>query len=126
MALESTAAFCSDAIGSSGGLYVNLLGVESQRSDVRSVFYLGYSASGESFIFEGQHFPAKPEDFVFAKSFSAVAERLWMEGKWKSHPVRVGSGGLIGVLDGMKQMKEGKVSGEKLVYLVDDTEWPAV
>ncbi|KAI5456505.1 putative zinc-binding oxidoreductase ToxD [Mariannaea sp. PMI_226] len=124
VSLESTAAYCSDAISSSGGLYVNLLGAKSSRSDVHSIDYLGYNASGEIYIFEGKRFPARLEDFLFARDFVAVAERLWAEGKWKAHPVRVGSGGLIGVLDGMKQMKDGKVSGEKLVYLVDETAWP--
>lgn len=56
--------------------------------------------------------------------FLSIAEKLWEEGKWKPHPTRVGSGGLIGVLGGMKEMKEGKVSGEKLVYLVDETKLP--
>lgn len=124
MSLESTAAFCSDAISSKGGRYVNLLGVESARPDVRSIYYLAYSASGESYIFEGDSYPAAPEDFIFTRDFLVVAEKLWAEGKWKTHPVRVESGGFIGVLDGMKEMKAGKVSGEKLVYFVDETEWP--
>jgi hypothetical protein len=35
------------------------------------------------------------------------------------HPVKLGSGGLEGVLDGLDQLKEGKVSGVKLVYKID-------
>ena len=37
------------------------------------------------------------------------------------HPPRVGRGGLQGVFDGLEQLKEGKVSGVKLVYRVDET-----
>lgn len=37
------------------------------------------------------------------------------------HPPRVGRGGLQGVLDGLEQLKEGKISGVKLVYRVDET-----
>jgi len=84
---------------------------------------LGYSQSGEEYIFEGDTYPAQPEDFVFAKEFTTIAEKLWMEGKYKAHPQRVGSGGLRGAVEGMQEMREGKVSGVKLVYRVDETVW---
>lgn len=101
-----------------------MLGVENPRSDVKSIFFLGYNLSGEEYVFEGERYPPSPGDFHFGKKFTALVERLWMEGRWKTHPVCLGSDGLVGVLGGMKQMKEGKVSGEKLVYRVDETEWP--
>jgi hypothetical protein len=100
------------------------LNVKCPRDDVRSDFFLGYSQSGEPFIFEKEYFEAQPDHYVFAAGFFAVAERLWHEGRWRPHPQRVERGGLSGVPDGLQQMKEGKVSGEKLVYLVDDTRWP--
>lgn len=34
------------------------------------------------------------------------------------HPPKLGKGGLEGVLDGLQQLREGKVSGMKLVYRV--------
>lgn len=79
---------------------------------------------GDAYIFEGESYPAKPDDFNFAVKFYEVAEKLWAAGKWIPHPQRVGKGGLRGILDGMQEMREGKVSGEKLVYLVDETSWP--
>lgn len=103
-----------------------MLGAESSRSDVKSIFFLGYSISGEEYIYEGDTYPASPEDFDYGKQFLLLAEKLWAQGKWTPHPERVGPDGLIGVLDGMKQLKEGKVSGEKLVYRVADTKWPTV
>ncbi len=124
VALESTAAICAAALGADGGLYCNLLGVDCPRPDVKSIFYLGYSLSGEEFIFEGEKYEAQPEDFVFGVKFAEIAERLWFEGKWKPHPQRVERRGLRGLVDGMQQMRDGKVSGEKLVYRVDETEWP--
>ena len=36
------------------------------------------------------------------------------------HPPSLRQGGLAGILDGMQEMKQGRVSGEKLVYLVGD------
>jgi hypothetical protein len=63
--------------------------------------------------------PAKPQDFEFAKTFWELATKLLASQQLTVHPVKVGSGGLEGVLDGMNQLKEGKVSGVKLVYRVD-------
>jgi hypothetical protein len=37
------------------------------------------------------------------------------------HPPKVGKDGLKGVLDGMEQLRQGKVTGVKLVYRVDET-----
>jgi len=37
------------------------------------------------------------------------------------HPPSVRPDGLRGVLDGMREMREGKVSGVKLVYKVAET-----
>jgi hypothetical protein len=63
--------------------------------------------------------PAKPQDFEFAKTFWELATKLLASQQLTVHPTQVGSGGLEGVLDGLDQLKEGKVSGVKLVYRVD-------
>lgn len=125
--MESSAKISADAIGPNGGLYVNLLGEDCPRADVKSVFYLGYETSGEFYIFEGDEFEAKPETYEFTRKFyKDVVQGLWDEGKIKAHPQRVGGDGLIGVLSGMQAMKQKKVSGEKLVYLVAETKWPTI
>lgn len=124
VAIDSTAAICAEALGAGGGVYCNLLGVDCPRPDVKSIFFLGYSLSGEEYIFEGERYEAQPEDFVFGAKFADIAERLWAEGKWKAHPQRVGNRGLLGVTDGMQEMREGKVSGEKLVYRINETILP--
>lgn len=66
-------------------------------------------------------YPAVPEDYEFMKRFSALAEELLKDGKIKVHPLRVEGEGLKGVLDGLQLMREGKVSGQKLVYRVTET-----
>lgn len=124
VAVEMSAQICADAFGEDGGIYCNLLGIDCPRKDVTSIFFLGYSLSGESYIFEGDHYKAQPEDFEFGARFYRVAEKLWHEGKIRAHPERVGPGGLIGVLDGLQEMREGRYSGEKLVYRIDETSWP--
>jgi len=80
--------------------------------------------SGESYIFEGEYMEAQPGDFVFGSEFYPIAESLWAQGKWTPHPQRIEEGGLLGISDGLQQMRDSRVSGEKLVYRVDDTVWP--
>ena len=93
------------------------MGCEFPRDDVRNIFFLGYTMSGELFEIEGQVWDAVPEDAELGKRFVALAEKLLQEGKIRPHPadVRVG---IEGILDGMQEMKDGKVSGVKLVYRI--------
>lgn len=81
-------------------------------------------SAGELYKFEGDTYDAKPEALAFGRKWYKVAERLWAEGKWAIHPQRVGAGSLVGLLDGLQEMREGMVSGQKLVYYVDETAWP--
>lgn len=76
---------------------------------------------GESFDKLGAHVPAKPEDFEFTKKIWGITEGLLATGRLKSHPITLGKGGLLGVFEGMQRAREGKVSGEKLVYRVEET-----
>jgi hypothetical protein len=81
---------------------------------------LGYTALGEAFTKRGRETPAKPEDYAFTVKFAAVTEKMLAEGRLKPHRFEVRPGGLDGVLDGLKDMKEGKISGKKVVYKVID------
>jgi hypothetical protein len=53
--------------------------------------------------------------------FWKLAGQLLEQGKLKVHPPSVRPNGLKGVLEGMQEMRDGKVSGEKLVYKIADT-----
>ena len=44
------------------------------------------------------------------------------EGWFKGHPYEVVPGGLAGVEEGLRSLKEGKVSAKKLVFRIEDTE----
>ncbi|EXJ54613.1 hypothetical protein A1O7_09954 [Cladophialophora yegresii CBS 114405] len=120
---KDSAQFCADALSSAGSgcKYGSILPVSCPREDVESVSTLMYTIFGESFKFGPQEFPAVDEDFEYAKKFMAMTEGLLREGKIKAHKQTVGEGGLEGVLRGMEDMKNGKVSGEKLVYRVAET-----
>jgi hypothetical protein len=62
--------------------------------------------------------PAKRQDFEFAKKFWNLATDFLARKQVIVHPVKVGSGGLAGVLGGLDKLKEGEVSGVKLVYRI--------
>lgn len=80
-------------------------------------YTLAYTCVGEP-IWKGRDLPAKPEDLAFAKTFGEMAREMLAQGKVK--PVRMdvnrGSMGLEGVLVWLQELKQGKVSGTKLVY----------
>lgn len=65
--------------------------------------------------------PAKPEDFEYCKHFYDLTQKLVNAGQLAVHPPKIGGDGLVGVFDGLEQLKQGKVSGQKLVYRVEET-----
>lgn len=87
--------------------------------DIESQSTLAYTVFGEALTDYG--LPASKEDFDFGVMFWKLAERLLEQGKVKVHPPSVRPNGLRGVLNGMQEMREGKVSGVKLVYRVAET-----
>lgn len=76
--------------------------------------------NGEEFTFFGNKIPAKPQDFEFGKKWWSLAETLLAEGKIKGTPT-VRPGGLQGVLEGFEDMRNGKVSRQKLVYRIHES-----
>lgn len=98
-----------------------MLPEKSPRADVESVATLMYTVFGEALEFAGSSIPAAPEDAQYAVEFLGLTEKLLAEGKLKAHTPKVGAGGLEGVLQGLDDLKTGKVSGSKLVYQVDET-----
>lgn len=118
---NDTAGASAEAIGTAGERYANLLDSKCPRADVQSVLFLGYSISGESYIFEGEHYDADEHFFFHGVKFAKVAEQLWEQGEFTPHPQRVEGRGFLGILEsGLQIMREGKYSAEKLVYRVDD------
>ncbi|KAK3670644.1 hypothetical protein LTR78_009479 [Recurvomyces mirabilis] len=109
----------AEAISSSkGGVVTYLLPTKHDRADVENKMTLAYTIMGESFKFGPQPFEGKKEDLDFGSKFWEISRRLLEKGSVKVHPVQVEAGGLEGVFEGMKMLKEGKVSGKKLVYKI--------
>ena len=48
--------------------------------------------------------------------FLTKTPELVVSGKIRPNPVKLWEGGLDAIADGLRYMKEGKVSGEKIVY----------
>ena len=124
ISLPPTAAICAAALSSKGGAYSSLIPIEKlPREDIENKYTLAYTVTGESFKLgpTGLVVEGKQEDYAFAREWWGISEKIFMEGKVKVHPVSVRKGGLRGVLEGLQEMREGKVSGEKLVYRVAET-----
>lgn len=116
---ESSSKICSEAISSAGGQIATIVGgTKYSREDVRVKWVLAYTALGEAFKMGERDFPAIVEDKDFAGLFLRISRRLLEGVKIKVHPPRVGDGGLEGVLDGLEEMRGGRVSGVKLVYRI--------
>jgi NADPH:quinone reductase-like Zn-dependent oxidoreductase len=123
ISLEASAKICEAAMStdSSGCRYGTIVTVKFPRDGVEETMTFMYTIFNEKFSKMGNEFPAIREDFDSAKMFFEMTERLLAEGKLKTHPEAVGSNGLEGALKGMEDLKNGKVSGNKLVYRVGDT-----
>lgn len=92
------------------------------REDLTFTQSIAYSAGGYAFklVIDGEdvNFPAQPAHLEWMLKWVPVAEKLLLEGKWKSHRLEVREGGLEGVLDGLEDLEAGKVSGMKLTYRI--------
>ena len=108
---------CAQAISSKGGKISGLLpNVKTGRDDVSFTSTLGYMIKGEPIKFAGNDIPGVPGEFEHGKKVWALAEKLLAEGKIKVHPTDVRQGGLDKIHEGLDDMKNGKVSGKKIVY----------
>lgn len=119
ISIDASAKTCADALSTTGGTYSALEPINSPRKDIESRSTLAYSATGEALTDYGR--PATKDDFDFGVEFWQLAGQLLEQGKLKVHPPSVRPDGLKGVLEGLLEMREGRVSGEKLVYRVGES-----
>lgn len=120
IAVPQSAKICAEAMSSKGGRYVELLPVPFPREDVEAVFMDATTTMGEYYEYGPNRVPnpVDHEAFVFGKEHGPIVEKLLEDEEIHAHQVEVGAGGLEGVLEGLKRLREGKVSGKKLVYQV--------
>lgn len=131
--------FVWDTIGSDDGVKICMAALSSDtvrndkkygtilfngipRKDVKHSFTVLFTSTGEGFDKFGRHYPASQENFEFAKTFTSLTETLARDGQLLTHPVKLVSKGLLGMLqEGVPLASEGKVSGFKVVAVVPET-----
>jgi NADPH:quinone reductase-like Zn-dependent oxidoreductase len=111
---------CAEALSSDSTIchYGTILYNKFPREELKYTATEMYTMFGEYYYKYGQDFPVITEDFEFAKRWMNLTEQLVAERKIKPHPKRVESGGLDGILKGLQDLGEERVSGEKLVYSI--------
>ena len=115
--------FCYGAIGRAGGRYTTLEPYAEQsltRKRVNPEWILSLALLGKTIGWKKPYgCDANPELRAFGREWFRCAQRLLTTGEVKPHPVRVGDRtGFEAVLDGLEILKQGQVSGEKLVYRI--------
>jgi NADPH:quinone reductase-like Zn-dependent oxidoreductase len=80
-----------------------------------------FSCYGEEQKFGARTLPAVPEDREFVERFFPKLEEWLEQGKIVPNKITVVPGGLEGVKEGFRRMRDKEVSGEKLVFRVAET-----
>ncbi|KAL4796630.1 GroES-like protein [Aspergillus venezuelensis] len=116
----TTMKMCYAAIGSSGGSYIALetiaTTVKYTRRDVRADWILADAIMGNGVNMAGTYGrPPCQEDRQFGKELFALTEKWLSEKRIRHHPLETRDGGLANLADVLKELKEGKVHGKKLV-----------
>ena len=120
-----TMQFCYECIGRLGGRYTALEPYPASlhtRQNVKPDWVLGPTLLGKEIGWIAPFSrPGDPEMKMFAVKLFKTAQRLLDEGKIKTHPLRRMPGGLTGVLEGMELLRKKQISGQKLVYPLNET-----
>ena len=115
---------CYESISRYGGQYTCLefcLEELQSRRAVSVKFIMAYKVSGKELRFSGGYErPASRESRAAAVRWFKMFQTLLDQGILRAHPVRLLPGGFEGVLHGLKMLKSGIVSGQKLVVSLAD------
>ncbi|KAL0943838.1 enoyl reductase [Colletotrichum truncatum] len=116
--VESTTA-CFKAIGRAGGNYVALDPFPvnaATRKMVKTAFVVGPLIFGEGCTWPEPYGREPSEEMrQFGVKLWQVAHDLAEQGKLQHHPLRIVDGGFEAIVDGLKLVAQGQVSGEKIV-----------
>lgn len=118
-------ALCYGAMGRAGGRYACLemypdyvLG----RKSVKVGFVMGPALLGHRLALDyGYERDADPEMRSFGVGWYQSLQALLDQGKLKPHPLRELEGQFEGMLKGVKMLKNGEISGEKLVVAIGES-----
>lgn len=109
---------CSEVI-KDGGHFATIVGTSKVSKDgIKNSATMGYTVTGEPIDKGWFKKEDTREDYEFAKQFVLTVEKLLGDGKLQPQKQRISKEGLDGILDGLSQLENNKVSGEKLVYVL--------
>lgn len=114
---------CYSALGARGGKYTALEPPadrgKAARKDVKSDWVMALTIFGKAVDLKGPFGrDAVPKDMDWANEWYRKAEELVAIGAIRPHPAKEMPGDWPEVLEGIDQLRKGKVRGEKLVYRV--------
>lgn len=122
---EDSVACCYAALGRVGGHYVSLescqeaFRLKTGRRTVRYHFVMGLESFGKEVKLDGEYWrPSNKERFKAVSQCFSMFQRLLDDGKLMAHPVELVEGNFAGILQGLERLRQGKVSGKKLVVLI--------
>lgn len=83
-------------------------------------FALAYEAFGPEVKLDGEYGrPASPEKHELAVKIFKEFQKLLDGGKVKAHPIEVVGHGFESILDGLRRLKSGAVSGKRLIVWIE-------
>ena len=117
-------AVCYAALCRGGGVYTALEApgeaFNTRKRTVKVDFVVGLCALGGEVALPGEYYrPADPTSREHAGEFFDEMQTMVEEGKIRPHPHRMLSPTWHGVLKGIEESEKGKISGERLVALVE-------
>lgn len=115
--------FCYQVIGRAGGNYTALEpyaeAVAQKRKVVRPDWVMGPQMMGKEIGWPKPHWrPADAEIGRFGAEWTVTLQKLLDKGLIRPHPILVRQGGLPDVLGGIEDIREKRISGQKLVFTV--------
>ncbi|KZT71136.1 GroES-like protein [Daedalea quercina L-15889] len=118
---KETQELCARIMGKDGGklilMFAPTFKAKKLRKDVQFIPTLVYTALGRPFALGPQaKYAAQPDDRAQVVGFLKKLPMIVQNGLLLPNPVKLWEGGLHSIADGLQYMREGKVSGEKIVY----------
>ncbi|KAJ5920003.1 hypothetical protein N7516_010861 [Penicillium verrucosum] len=114
-----TLRICYAAIGRTGGRYCALEQYQEglcSRKVIKHELVMGGAISGRGVELPDPYgIPPRPEIGIWARSWYAELQKLIDNGKLKACPIKIIPGKFEGILEGLDMLRNGKVSGKKLV-----------
>ncbi|GAW16228.1 hypothetical protein ANO14919_056510 [Xylariales sp. No.14919] len=120
----SSMEFCYKAIGRAGGHYTTLEPYPTHlhtRKRVKPNWIMGPAVVGREIAWKDPYYIKPDLDLrAFGVEWFRTAQHMLDEGEIKPHPIRVDTRvGLEAVLEGIEILRQGGLSGEKLVYRIN-------